>query len=67
MSRIGTVERSTAETSVRVKVDLDGSGTVVVQTGIGFLDHLLTLLARHALLNLEVRARATSMSTSTTR
>jgi imidazoleglycerol-phosphate dehydratase len=56
VSRVATVERSTAETSVRVKVDLDGSGTAAVQTGIGFLDHLLTLLARHALLDLEVRA-----------
>jgi imidazoleglycerol-phosphate dehydratase len=56
MSRVATVERSTAETSVRVKVDLDGSGTTAVQSGIGFLDHLLTLLARHALLDLEVRA-----------
>ncbi|MEX1072753.1 MAG: imidazoleglycerol-phosphate dehydratase [Chloroflexota bacterium] len=56
MSRVATVERSTAETSVRVKVDLDGSGTAEVRTGIGFLDHLLTLLARHALLDLEVQA-----------
>ncbi len=56
MSRVATVERSTAETSVRVKVDLDGSGTAEVRTGIGFLDHLLTLLARHALLDLELQA-----------
>jgi imidazoleglycerol-phosphate dehydratase len=56
VSRVGTVERATAETSVRVRLDLDGRGTADVETGIGFLDHLLTLLARHALLDLEVRA-----------
>lgn len=56
MSRIGTAERATTETSVRVRVDLDGSGTAVVETGLGFLDHLLTLLARHALLDLTVSA-----------
>jgi imidazoleglycerol-phosphate dehydratase len=55
-SRTGLAERSTAETSVRVRLDLDGSGRAEVATGIGFLDHLLTLLARHALLDLEVRA-----------
>jgi imidazoleglycerol-phosphate dehydratase len=56
MSRIGAAERSTAETTVRVRVDLDGTGAAEVDTPIGFLDHLLTLLARHALLDLEVRA-----------
>jgi imidazoleglycerol-phosphate dehydratase len=56
VSRVGTVERATAETSVRVRLDLDGRGTAEVETGIGFLDHLLTLLARHALLDLEVHA-----------
>ena len=55
--RIGRAERSTAETTVRVRVDVDGSGQAEVATGIGFLDHLLTLLARHALLDLEVQAR----------
>jgi imidazoleglycerol-phosphate dehydratase len=55
MTRIGTVERKTAETSVQVRLDLDGSGTAEVATGIGFFDHLLTLLARHSLVDLEVR------------
>lgn len=55
MTRIGTVERKTAETSVQVRLDLDGSGTAQVATGIGFFDHLLTLLARHSLIDLEVR------------
>ncbi len=56
MSRTGSVERTTAETSVQVRLDLDGTGSANVETGIGFFDHLLTLLARHALVDLEVRA-----------
>lgn len=56
MSRVGTAERTTAETSVRARLDLDGHGTAEVATGIGFFDHLLTLLARHALLDVEVKA-----------
>ncbi len=56
MTRIGAAERSTAETTISVRVDLDGSGRAEIATPIGFLDHLLTLLARHALLDLEVRA-----------
>lgn len=57
MNRVGSAERTTAETSVRVRLDLDGTGAATVETGLGFLDHLLTLLARHALLDLEVSAR----------
>jgi imidazoleglycerol-phosphate dehydratase len=56
MSRIGEVERTTAETTIRVWIDLDGSGRADVATPIGFLDHLLTLLARHALVDLAVTA-----------
>ena len=56
MSRSGAAERSTAETSVRVRVDLDGSGRAEIETPIGFLDHLLTLFARHALADLHVSA-----------
>ena len=56
MTRIGAAERSTAETTIRVRVDLDGTGRAEVATPIGFLDHLLTLLARHALVDLEVHA-----------
>ncbi|HEX5396496.1 MAG TPA: imidazoleglycerol-phosphate dehydratase HisB [Candidatus Limnocylindria bacterium] len=57
MSRQGTAERSTAETSVRVSLELDGRGVAEVATGIGFFDHLLTLLARHSLIDLEVAAQ----------
>lgn len=56
MSRIGEAKRVTGETDVRVRVDLDGSGASTISTGVGFFDHMLTLLARHALLDLEVEA-----------
>lgn len=56
MTRVGEVERTTAETSIRVRVDLDGTGRLTVETPLGFLDHLLTLFARHALIDLEARA-----------
>ncbi|MGQ0608741.1 MAG: imidazoleglycerol-phosphate dehydratase [Chloroflexota bacterium] len=57
MSRSGTVERTTSETSISVRIDLDGSGQVSIDTPIGFLDHLLTLFGRHAMVDLDVRAR----------
>ena len=53
MSRIGAVERSTTETTISIRVDLDGTGKASIQSPIGFLDHLLTLLARHALIDLD--------------
>ncbi len=56
MSRVGSDERTTAETSVRIRLELDGTGQASVATGIGFFDHLLVLLARHALVDLEVAA-----------
>jgi imidazoleglycerol-phosphate dehydratase len=57
MSRTGESHRVTGETDVRVRVDLDGAGQSTIATGVGFFDHMLTLLARHALMNLEVEAR----------
>ncbi|HEX2754036.1 MAG TPA: imidazoleglycerol-phosphate dehydratase HisB [Candidatus Limnocylindrales bacterium] len=51
-----TVRRVTRETDVRVTVDLDGSGTADIRTGVGFYDHLLGSLAHHGLLDLEIRA-----------
>jgi imidazoleglycerol-phosphate dehydratase len=53
--RRARVERQTAETTVIVELHLDGSGQADVRTGIGFLDHLLTALARHARLDLTLR------------
>jgi imidazoleglycerol-phosphate dehydratase len=57
MTRRGEVRRTTAETDVHVVVDLDGTGAVTVSTGVGFFDHMLTLLARHSLIDLEVETR----------
>ncbi len=54
--RQATIERNTAETRISVTVDLDGSGAYDNQTGIGFFDHMLDQLARHALIDLTVRA-----------
>ncbi len=56
MARQAQLERRTQETHVRVILDLDGSGRAEVSTGVGFFDHMLTLLARHAALDLEVQA-----------
>src|SRR6266511_5744292 len=56
MNRSGEVTRKTKETEVRVRVSLDGAGRAQVKTGIGFFDHMLEALARHALYDLEVRA-----------
>ena len=52
MSRTGEAARATAETKVRVRIDLDGSGRADIATGVGFFDHLLTSLAHHALFDL---------------
>ena len=56
MSRQGEAVRETRETSVRVAVDLDGTGKASISTGVGFLDHMLELLAGHSLLDLDVEA-----------
>ena len=56
MSRCGRVDRATAETKVSVELDLDGSGSAEVSTGVGFFDHMLDAFARHALLDLRVEA-----------
>jgi imidazoleglycerol-phosphate dehydratase len=57
MSRSGEIERQTGETEVRVRLTLDGDGAGERDTGVGFLDHMLDLLARHAHVDLEVQAR----------
>ena len=55
--RMASLKRKTGETSVEVSLNLDGDGTYSVSTGIGFLDHMLALLARHSLIDLEVKAQ----------
>jgi len=55
--RCATVERNTRETRIQATLDLDGSGRCSIRTGMGFMDHMLELLGRHALWNLSLRAR----------
>ena len=55
--RKAAVKRKTKETDVKVEVDLDGSGRSSVTTGIGFLDHMLDLLARHSRIDIMVKAK----------
>jgi imidazoleglycerol-phosphate dehydratase len=57
MSRSASLTRTTSETDITVTLDLDGSGRAEINTGIGFLDHMLTALARHGLFDLAVRAK----------
>lgn len=55
--RSASVSRRTSETDVTLSVALDGTGTARISTGIGFLDHMLELLARHALIDLEIEVK----------
>ena len=55
-SRIGRINRKTRETEVSVNVNLDGSGKISVKTGINFLDHLITSLGKHGMLDLKLNA-----------
>ena len=57
MSRSATISRTTSETAITLRLDLDGAGVSRVATGVGFLDHMLTALARHALFDLDVQAK----------
>jgi len=56
MSRTATIERKTSESDVVVVLDLDGSGTTEISTGVPFYDHMLTALGKHSLFDLTVRA-----------
>jgi imidazoleglycerol-phosphate dehydratase len=56
MNRVATITRTTTETDITLTIDLDGSGAAEVDSGIGFLDHMLVALARHGLFDLTIRA-----------
>src|SRR5277367_4636372 len=56
MTRTAHISRQTAETQIELELNLDGAGTADVATGVGFFDHMLTLLAKHAAIDLKVRA-----------
>jgi imidazoleglycerol-phosphate dehydratase len=56
MTRTAEIDRKTAETDIQLSINLDGTGTSDIETGVGFLDHMLDLLARHAVVDLKVRA-----------
>jgi len=55
-TRRAELERSTKETRIRVAMNLDGTGSSTITTGVGFFDHMLTHIARHGLFDLEVKA-----------
>ncbi len=55
--RKASVTRDTKETQISVSINLDGTGTYDVETGIGFLDHMLEQLSRHSLIDIKVRAK----------
>jgi imidazoleglycerol-phosphate dehydratase len=57
MNRTATLDRTTSETSVRLRLDLDGTGLYEIATGIGFFDHMLSHIARHGRFDLSVAAK----------
>lgn len=57
MPRTATIDRQTAETEIRLELNLDGTGQSQINTGVGFFDHMLTLLAKHAAFDLTVQAK----------
>ena len=56
MKRYAEIERNTRETQIKLAIDLDGSGKSSISTGVAFLDHMLTLFARHGLFDLTIQA-----------
>ena len=56
MSRTASVSRKTNETSISVAVDIDGTGTSKISTGVGFFDHMLEQLSRHSLIDMDIKA-----------
>lgn len=57
MSRNASISRKTAETDIKLQLELDGAGQSEIRTGAGFFDHMLTLLAKHSLFDLQIHAQ----------
>lgn len=57
MSRTAKIDRKTNETEIRLELNLDGSGKSSIKTGVGFFDHMLELLTRHAVIDLTIEAK----------
>src|SRR5687768_3516644 len=57
VARLGEFNRETKETNITVRIDLDGHGKAEIATGVGFLDHMLELFARHGLFDLNISCR----------
>lgn len=56
MARTAKIDRNTKETKISVEIDLDGTGSYEISTGIGFLDHMLEQLSRHSLIDIKLKA-----------
>ena len=56
--RTAKINRETRETSIKVAVNLDGTGKTSIQTGISFLDHLITSFAKHSMIDLTIKAKS---------
>ncbi len=57
MDRTAEIARETAETQIQLRLNLDGTGTSIIHTGVGFLDHMLELFAKHGFFDLEIAAK----------
>ncbi|MDE0427681.1 imidazoleglycerol-phosphate dehydratase HisB [Candidatus Poribacteria bacterium] len=57
MDRTAEIARETAETQIQLRLNLDGTGTSTISTGVGFLDHMLELFAKHGFFDLEIEAK----------
>lgn len=57
MARKASIERTTSETDISIKLNIDGTGESSIDTGVGFFDHMLTLFAKHGLFDLEINAK----------
>ncbi len=57
MNRTASIQRQTAETQIELELNLDGTGQADIQTGVGFLDHMLELFAKHGAIDLKIRAQ----------